>query len=208
MRQRLLPYMTLLTLVMAYKSLRADTTTISVLPASQTISLGAPVNIALSITGLGNLTTPSLGTFDLNLAFDPTLLSFSSVVFGDPLLGDQLDPTGLGNTLNFATQGLGTIELFDLSLDSPNQLNTLQYGAFILASVSFNTIGAGTSTVDLTINSLGDADGNALAAGLQGGDVTVTNISAAPEPRSFVLLAMGLIVLATSQRRRRRPPRR
>jgi hypothetical protein len=48
------------------------------------------------ISGLGDGTAPSLSTFDLDISFDPTILAFSTAVFGDPILGDQLDIWGLG----------------------------------------------------------------------------------------------------------------
>src|ERR1039458_750954 len=87
----------------------ADVITLGVFPASQSVALGSPVNVSLQITGLGNEAAPSLGTFDVNLNFDPTILSFNSAVFGDPILGDQLDPTGLGNTISFSNPGFGTV---------------------------------------------------------------------------------------------------
>jgi hypothetical protein len=159
------------------------------------------VNVLLQINGLGNLTAPSLGTFDVNLDFDPTVLSFNNAVFGDPVLGDLLDPTGLGNTISFASPGFGTVELFDLSLDSDTQLNTLQPGTFTLGSVMFDTIRVGTSTVDITINALGDADGNSLSADIQNGTAQVTAVSSVPEPSTLPLVAtVGMLVLIAGRR--------
>ena len=158
-------------------TLSAGIITISVVPPSQSVALGSPVSVSLQITGLGNLTAPSLGAFDINLNFDPTILSFNSAVYGDPIFGDQLDPTGLGNTLNFSSPGFGTVELFDLSLDSASQLNSLQPATFILGTLVFDTIGTGTSSLDLTLNSLGDADGNSLSASIQNACRQMTKIA-------------------------------
>ena len=65
-------------------------------PLSQDVLLGVPVDVELTISGLGNHSPDSLSTFDLDIGFDPTILDFSSVSYGDPLLGDQLDLFGLG----------------------------------------------------------------------------------------------------------------
>jgi hypothetical protein len=178
----------------------ADVITLGVFPASQSVALGSPVNVSLQITGLGNEAAPSLGTFDVNLNFDPTILSFNSAVFGDPILGDQLDPTGLGNTISFSNPGFGTVELFDLSLDSASQLNGLQPASFILGSLVFDTIGTGTSALDLTINALGDANGNPLSASLQNGSADVNPVSTVPEPSSALLLAGAAIVMVIRAR--------
>ena len=181
-------------------TLSAGIITISVVPPSQSVALGSPVSVSLQITGLGNLTAPSLGAFDINLNFDPTILSFNSAVYGDPIFGDQLDPTGLGNTLNFSSPGFGTVELFDLSLDSASQLNSLQPATFILGTLVFDTIGTGTSSLDLTLNSLGDADGNSLSASIQNGSADVNPASTVPEPSSALLLAGGSMVIVIRTR--------
>src|ERR1035441_7926709 len=144
---------------------------LSIQPSSQSAALGSQATADLNIAGLG--IPPSLGTFDVNINFDPTILSFNNFSFGDPVLGcDQLDPTCGGNTINFINPGVGTVELFDLSLDSDTTLNALQPSSFILGVLTFDTLGTGASSVDVTINALGDADGNSLSASIQNGSVS------------------------------------
>src|SRR5579864_1617094 len=111
---------------------------LSLEPSSQSVALGSQATVDLNIAGLG--IPPSLGTFDVNINFDPSLLSFNNFLFGDPVLGDQLDPTGGGNTFNFINPGVGTVELFDLSLDSASTLNSLQASGFTLGVLTFDTI--------------------------------------------------------------------
>lgn len=182
------------------KTLLADGITINVLPASQSVVLGSPLNISLQIAGLGNHTAPSLGTFDINVGFDPTIVSYASAGFGDPILGDQLDPIGLGNTINFVTPGLGTVELFDLSLDNAADLNNLQAPSFILGTLTFNSVAVGSSPLNISINALGDADGNPLSATIVNGGANVTGVTGVPEPRSYLLLSTGLIVMIYMRR--------
>lgn len=170
-------------------------------PAAQTISLGTPVQVALTISGLGDFVAPSLSTFDLNVEFDPTILGFNSVTFGDPVLGDQLDLLGLGS-LSSATPGSGTVNLFELSFDSPDALDSLQSGAFTLATLTFDSLLAGTSPLAMTFVILGDAGGDALTVDLFNGSVEVRE-AAVPEPATILLLGAGLVSVAWLRRRRR-----
>jgi hypothetical protein len=162
-------------------------------PADQNVYVGTSANVALTISGLGNFTAPSLGTFDLNVTFDPSILSFKSVLFGDPVLGDQLDLFGLGANPTFAgTVGPGSLNLFELSFDSPSELNSLQAGSFTLANISFDTFALGNSLLGISLISLGDADGNALSATLNGGSISVKSSSQVPESSSLLLVLNGI----------------
>ncbi len=171
--------------------------TIAVTPSNQAVSLGSIAAVALEITGLGD--PPALGTFDLNVSFDSTMLFLNSVAFGDPILGDQLDPTGQGNTLSFFLSSAGTVELFDLSLESASDLNTLQSSNFVLASLSFDVIGVGVSSCSVTINGLGDADGNLLPVSVQNGSISTTS-GDVPEPCTGTLMVLGLLVVLRLRR--------
>lgn len=77
-------------------------------PASQTANVGDTVQGNLVISGVGDGISPSLSTYDPNVGFNPLILSYSGAVFGDPVLGNQLDLSGLGS-LNAATGGQGTV---------------------------------------------------------------------------------------------------
>lgn len=160
-------------------------------PSSQSVSAGSSVTVDINIAGLGGGT--ALGTFDIDLGFDPAVLSYASTSFGN-----QLDLFGLGD-LQSATLGAGKVNLFELSLESIADLNSLQASAFKLATVTFTAIGAGTdSALSLTANALGDAEGASISAPLTG--VTVTVTSAVPEPAAYVLMVAGLAGLAAMRR--------
>jgi hypothetical protein len=169
---------------------------IEVVPAVSQVGLGDPVTVRLAISGLGEGVSPSLSTFDLDVAFDPSVLAFTVASFGDPTLGDQLDLLGLGS-VSAATPGAGAVNLFELSLDTPDDLDSLQAGAFVLATLTFAAL-AGESTLTLTVNDLGDADGGALEADVVAGRVIVRldGPVPVPAPAAALLLALGLILLA------------
>ena len=85
------------------------------------------------------------------------------------------------------------VNLFQLSLDTPWNLNQLQAGQFILATLRFDAIGAGESPLTFAVNTLADAEGNPLTADVVGtAVVTVTKI---PEPSTLVLLGSGLVAI-------------
>lgn len=164
---------------------------ITITPVSQTVTLGNTAEIDIGISGLGDHSSPSLGVFDLDVLFDPAVLGFNSVVFGDSVLGDQLDLLGFGSITDVKNTS-GSINLFELSLDSPADLDSLQPGAFILVRILFNSLSIGDSALQIVINDLGDANGTAITAAVSDAKITV---SAIPEPDSIFLLISGLLVI-------------
>lgn len=91
------------------------------------------------------------------------------------------------------------LNLFELSLDTPGDLDLLQAGDFTLATLTFDTLGSGTSVLGIAINALGDANGDPLVAEVANG-----NITAAVEPSMLPLFAVGLVALSWMGRRARR----
>ena len=166
---------------------------------SETISAGDTATVALDVSGLTPGVT-SLGTFDVNIAFNSNVLSFATASFGDPVLGaDQLDPEGYG-TSSSITPGKGTVDLFELSLDDSAALLASQPANFTLATLTFHALTTGSSALSLSSNALGDQSGNSLTAELQNGSV---NVSAVPLPAAGPLLFLGLGGLACLARKKR-----
>ena len=166
---------------------------LSLTPSSQTVVVGSPASLEIDISGLGNGT--ALGTYDLTLGFDPTLLSYTSIAFGN-----QLDLSGTGD-IQSVTPGTGTVEVFELSLDSPGSLITLQASTFVLATLNFDTLATGNSPLTLSINAMGDEYGNSFAATIQNGSMIIGSAPpppSVPEPSSSFMVVAGLITLAAA----------
>jgi hypothetical protein len=177
---------------------------------SETISSSGVATVDLDISGL-NPGTTALGTFDVNVGFNASIVNFASASYGDPILGDQLNFTGLA--LQSTTPGADTAELFELSLDPSSTLLASQPSSFTLATLTFDAVGTGTSTLALSVNALGDENGNSLPATLQNGAVTVTGGSGggiqAPEidaksAMSGFTLLLGALLVFRGRRGRER----
>ena len=171
-------------------SLSANAVSLDLLPASSSVNLGEPVQVELRISGLGEGTAPSLGAYDFLLAFNPVVLGFGGFTFGNPLLGNQLDLTGFGTVSGFDSGTPGQLNLFEISLDLANDLDALQAASFALGTISFNTIGYGTSALLFTSAVWSDARGNPLAVQLGSSSIQV------PEPVSGGLMVAAAIAFA------------
>ena len=166
---------------------------LTVTPSTQEVNVGGTFTFDLQVSGLGGGT--SLGVYDIDLGFDPALLSFSTLVFGP-----GLDVLGLGS-LQAVTAGTGAVNLFELSLDSVTDLTALQPSAFTLASLTFSALSPGNGLLSLTVNALGDANGDALLASVQGAQFTVA--APVPEPATYSMMIAGLCILGFFIRRGR-----
>lgn len=159
-------------------------TTLSFNPSAASINVGDFIDLDIVISGLEN---DNLSSFDFNVNYDPTLLTFEFYTLG----------SGLGDIsffeaddLSFGDLGGGVINLaefswlFDFSLQ-PNE--------FTLATVSFTGSGPGVSLLSFSDVLLYDDffPANLLSANLESGPVTVTAVI--PEPATILLLGAGLI---------------
>src|SRR6202022_4282685 len=130
---------------------------LSLVPSPATVTTGNTINVDVIISGLGH--PPSVGAFDLNVGFNPSILIPTAVTFGtflgDPNLFEAL------TDFDFGTPGI--VEFAEVSLLSPSELDALQQSSFSLAALSFSAIGNGTSPFMFLGNRrVDDAFGNKL----------------------------------------------
>lgn len=213
------PIANLVCLVLLLGAAPAQAILLAFAPSTQPVTSGSPTTVSLGIAGLDGAT--ALGGFDLDISFNPSILSLRGVHFGDPgLLGDQLDLGRSGAVIcspghdTFPTCPAdltgGMVNLLELSLDAAGALNAFQADSFILATFLFDTLSPGQSVLSVNRLVLADAFGGGLIADiLQSGHITVAAPNAIPAPSSLALLAAGMVMLmACSEKQSRRPRRR
>ncbi len=165
-------------------------------PGSQTVGLGNSAFVDVTISDLAG---EVVSAYDLDVAYDPAILTATDVVFG-PLLGDEFFFEVFND---FDLSGSGVVDFAQLSLLSDFELASMQPDAFVLATIEFDAIGEGTSSLDfvapLEIRGLG---GSTLDVDPASGSVTVP----APIPEPITMLAVGLSItgLGGYIRKRRR----
>lgn len=164
--------------------------TLSFNPSSTNVTVGSSFAVDVLISDLG--ATDQLGTFDLQVNFNPATLSFASYNLGSELgslaSGDALD-LSLGN--QGGTLHLGEVSfLWDLSA---------QAKSFSLGTLHFTASNAGNSSLSFSNVTLGDAWGAPLAADMTTASI---NVAAVPEPESYAMFLAGLGILGAIARRR------
>jgi hypothetical protein len=154
------------------------------------------------ISGLGSSAPDSLGAFDISVGFDASALSFTSYA-----LGNYLGDVGISEAID-ASGGLlgGEINVAEVSLLSAPDLDTLQPGAFTLATLNFNVLdleaGEETQLSVVTGFVLADAFGFLLLPATASGPASVQNSSQpVPIPGTLLLLVIALFGWLTLNRR-------
>ncbi len=166
-------------------------------PVTQDVTAPAKASIGLHVSGLGNGVAPSLGAFDIGIAFDPAVLMFDDVVFGT-FLGDEAGGEAFSG---FDDSVAGTVSVDVVSALFDFELDAGQPDAFLLATLEFAPVsGSGTSAVGIASVLLSDPEANILTNVMISSSSEVTVV---PEPSSGLLLGAGLLGLLRLRRRSR-----
>src|SRR5687768_11422445 len=102
-------------------SLNAHAISIDLIANQTAISVGDNIEVQVRISGLGDATAPALGVYDVNFNYDASLFNFSSILWGDSTLGNQLDLRNFGS-LQDSSSRLGGLNVFELSFDDAMDL--------------------------------------------------------------------------------------
>ncbi len=184
--------MTILVCALFASVRQSSALTVSLQPGSTAVEIGNTVLVDLVIDGLGNLTSPSLGAFDLDVTYDPSVLSAASVTFGV-----QLDLGAFGSLQSFDLSLPGQIHLDELSLETASDLDAAQPDSFVLATLEFVAVGPGLSAIefDPLFATLSDAGANVLTGySLGASAITVNRNPTAVSDRA----GTGMPLLVTS----------
>ncbi len=179
----------------------AQAISLDFVPASQEVVVGTSVSVDIVISGL-DLAGEIVSAFDLDVTYDSTVLQATGVTFGtslgDPFFFDVVEDSD--------TSTAGVVDFAALSFLSNLDLADLQGDSVTLATLSFDSIGVGTSSLAFILNALNDVKGldPFIPLTLTTGTGSVT---AVPEPGTILLFASGLGGLAGLRiwQKRKRP---
>ena len=153
--------------------------------ASQTVGAASVFSVDIAVTGIEP--TEPLNAFEFDLLFDPTIVEALTVVDG----GFLLDPVLIVEE----TVGTLSVEFAAATLGAGGAS-----GDGILATIGFQTVAPGTSGLDLE-NVLLSAP---FGVEITGATLADGSVTALPEPSTVALLGLGLGLLRSTKRSRRR----
>jgi hypothetical protein len=166
----------------------ASALTVGFSPSSKTVSVGDSFGIDVVVSKSAN---EIVAAYDLDVSYDPSVLTATNVTFGTFLGGDPFF-----QSFNLAS---GLIDFSEVSLLSDPDILALQPTTFSLATLFFTADAKGTSQL-LFANYL-DGFNDIKGAGnqvyrqptLDQGEVTVKgSTNPVPEPSTVLLFAVGL----------------
>ena len=181
-----------------YASVSSATLLLWLAPSFQvTTGTGDDVSVMLMAGGLGDGVPLSLSAFDLDIHYDPAVLSFTSYTLFDDLgdidLFDALD-------ISFGPVAPGVFGLGEISFLSAATLDATQPGTFALAELFFHVDAMGPDEATIvSIHPLddpfafADAIGRVLDVEVTGDAVIAT--FEIPEPATMALMCLALFSL-------------
>ena len=175
----------------------ARAVSLSLVPATTTASVGDSVAIAIEIAGLGAGMPPTLSSFDVDVSFDPSVLSFQNVVFGSAL-GSGADVFTSSGVLSGPTR----VNVAEASLLLSSVLDAAQPASFVLATLSFLALGPGTSPLAIGQAILADTSdvpgGNQIFVDQFGSASVMVQSAPVPEPAALLVFGAGVLVVGAA----------
>lgn len=175
--------------------------TLSLAPTASDVTPGSTISLDLVVSGLADMGAPSLSAFDLILTFEPANLAFISYSLGESLgnLGvfDALD-IGLGEVAP------GVLNLAEASFLTAPELDALQSGSFLLATIDFMVValGVGDSTTVNIGPVFGLADGTSSPIAVTAASGATLTGAIIPLPGAAWLFVSSVLALCMGLRQR------
>jgi hypothetical protein len=184
-------------LCLGFHQAPVEAMSISFQPAAQTINGGDFFAVDVIVSGLSSA-NEIVSAFDLDVTYNPSILEGTGVTFS-ALLGD----TALFEADNGAVLTSGRIDFWMLSYLSDAELVALmQPNSFSLATLSFLTLGAGTTNLLFDPVTAPGIDVKGFDAAPLNLDVSYASVTvvaqsnSVPEPPTILLCLVGFGVLA------------
>lgn len=170
----------------------AQAATLSLSPASiGPLTPGTTLVFHLILSGVGDDDSNTVGAYDFDLSFDPSIASFAGFTY-HPFLGVLED-----DEVIVASGATGsTIDIAAVSLLDGASLVALQPASFALGSITLVAVGPGAFALAFTQSLVSDVNGFDLALT----QVDGASVQVVPEPGTAWLLAGGLAGLAARRR--------
>ncbi len=169
------------------------------------VAQGDGFSIDLMVSGLNGTSLPSLGSFDVDILYDTSQMTFENYSLGTGLgevnffEAEDISLGNLGGVINLAVVSW----LFDFELE-------LQPAEFSLATLSFRCLAPGISTIGIDADDpylyFGDEWGFQLPVDIGEGVLVTQSAGAAPvpEPSTMLLFGIGLAGFVGNHRRKRK----
>jgi len=172
-------------------------------PTTQTVNVGGTFSYDLLVSGLTSGVS-ALGGYDITIGYAPAIVAPSLIAYTNRLGNPPFEAMQMNSF--FA----GTLEIVEVSLLSPAALlsrQTFAGSSFSLATLTFDALAAGTSSLTLAVAASGtvDQDGYLLNATTTDGQAIVTqSVSGVPEPSAIWLLVTAAGGVLALRRRKAR----
>lgn len=166
-------------------------------PATPASDPGDVVSVAVMIDGLGNFEPLSLGGFDLEIAFDANVLSFSGYSLFDNLGDINLFEA---DDFSWGEYAPGIVNLSEISYLFDFELWDIQPSSFALAELFFTVdASAANQFTSLSFENINLTD--ALGDAIFFDEVNDASI-AIPAPDTLVLMCLGLLAMLVRYKHR------
>ena len=183
----------------------ASAISLNFVPSNQTVNLNQSFGVDVVVANLGN---EIVSAFDLDVVYDPLVLSATDFQFTTNL--GSLDPFDF--EIFFADSFItpGRIDFAELSLLSDAELDSRQGDSVVLGTMTFEAIAVGVSSLIFDPNTFPGIDIKGrdalrlLNLDVGDGSVTVNAVAVIPLPGAAILMLTGLLGIGVASRKRKR----
>lgn len=163
-----------------------------------TVEFGSSFNVDVVVSGLHeNDPAQIVSAYDLYISYDPSIIDAAAVLFGSNLNGGDPAKSDQG----YSNSATGELNIWELSHLGDLSLDAMQPDTFTLATISFDTVAEGTSSLEFIdhpffgFQDIKGLDAVPLQVEIGAGSVLVGPAAVVPEPGSLWLLLPGLLLL-------------